>query len=88
MFLLLLSMYTGNVAHPAPIYWIQGALSPWLKRPGREADDVLPSDTEMKYEWSYTTTLPYALLAWTGTALRMGFVYGTFVKCNENIVLT
>jgi hypothetical protein len=31
-----------------PIYWVRGAISPWLKRQGREADHTLSFNTEMK----------------------------------------
>ena len=40
------------------------ALSPGLKRPGREAHSS-PSDAEIKEGWSYTSSLPYAFTAYT-----------------------
>jgi hypothetical protein len=31
-----------------PVQWILGALSPKVKRPGREADDAPPSSVDVK----------------------------------------
>jgi hypothetical protein len=39
-----------------PIQWVQGALSPGVKRPGREADHSPPSSAEIKEMWIYTST--------------------------------
>jgi hypothetical protein len=39
-----------------PIQWILEALSARIKRPGREAGNSPPSSTEVKNEWSYTST--------------------------------
>jgi hypothetical protein len=33
-----------------PIQWVPGALSPRVKRPGREADNSLPSSADVKKE--------------------------------------
>jgi len=38
-----------------PIQWVQGVLSPRVKRPGREADHSPPSSAEVSNEWSYTS---------------------------------
>jgi hypothetical protein len=46
--------------HP-PIYWVPGALSLGVKRPGREADHSPPSSAEVKNAWSYTSTPPVRL---------------------------
>jgi hypothetical protein len=43
--------------------WVPGALSPGVKRPGREADHSPPTTTEIKKTWIYTSTLPYAFMA-------------------------
>jgi hypothetical protein len=40
-----------------------GALSPGLKRPGREADHSLPASAEFKKTWIYTSTAPYIFMA-------------------------
>jgi hypothetical protein len=37
-FSLLDSIQTGSGDHPASYQWVPGALSPWVKRQGREAD--------------------------------------------------
>jgi len=45
---------TGSWAHPAPMQWVQGALSLWVKRPSREADHSPPSSDEVKeYVYQY-----------------------------------
>jgi len=41
-----------------PIQWVTGELSPGIKRPGHEAGHSLPTSTEVKNGWSYTTTTP------------------------------
>jgi hypothetical protein len=41
-----------------------GDLTPEVKRPVREADKSPPSNVEVKNEWSYTSTPPYAFLSW------------------------
>jgi hypothetical protein len=47
-----------------PMQWVQGVLSPGVKRPGREADHSPPSSAEVKNAWSYTSTPQYAFIAW------------------------
>jgi hypothetical protein len=39
------------------------ALSPRVKRQGREADHSLPTSAEVKKMWIYTSTPPYAFMA-------------------------
>jgi hypothetical protein len=46
-------------AHPASYPVGTGALSPGVKRPGREADHLPLSNAEVKNTWSYTSTPPY-----------------------------
>jgi hypothetical protein len=46
-----------------PIQSVRGALSPGIKRPGREANNLLPSDSEVNM-WSYTSTSQYVFMAW------------------------
>jgi hypothetical protein len=48
--------------HP-PIRWVPRALSPGIKRPGREADHLPPASDEVKEMWIYTSTPPYAFIA-------------------------
>jgi hypothetical protein len=38
-----------------PIQWLPGALSPGVKRPGREGDHSLPPSAEVKKMWIYTS---------------------------------
>jgi hypothetical protein len=40
------------------------ALSPGVKKPGRETDHLPPSAAEFKNVWNYTYTPPYVLMAW------------------------
>jgi hypothetical protein len=49
------------------IQWIPGALTSWVKRPGREADHSPASSDEVKYAWSYTST---ALIRFHGVVLN------------------
>jgi hypothetical protein len=57
---LILSVQTESGAHPAyPMG--AGALSPGVKRPGRETDHSPPSNAEVK-RWSYTSTPPYVIM--------------------------
>jgi hypothetical protein len=48
---------------PPPIQWVPGALSPEVRRPGREADHSPPTSVEVKNTWIYTSTPPYAFMA-------------------------
>jgi hypothetical protein len=47
-----------------PIHWVLWALSPGVKRPGREADHSPPTSAEVNKMWLYTFTPPYAFMAW------------------------
>jgi hypothetical protein len=46
-----------------PIQWVRGALSPGVKRQGREADHSPPVSAEVKKMWLYTSTRPYKFMA-------------------------
>jgi hypothetical protein len=46
------------------IQWLVGALSPQVKRPGREDDHSLPSNIEVKNTWNYSSTPLYVSMAW------------------------
>jgi len=63
LFVCLFSVQTGSGAHPASNQWIPGALSPGVKRPGREADHSPSSSAEMKNAWRYTSTPQYVFMA-------------------------
>jgi hypothetical protein len=52
---------TGSGAHQ-PIQWVPGALSPGVKRPGREADHSPPTSAAVKNTWIYTSTSTYAFM--------------------------
>jgi hypothetical protein len=41
--------------------WVPGALSLWVKGPGRGADHSPPSSAEVENAWSYTSTPPICL---------------------------
>jgi hypothetical protein len=45
-----------------PTQWIPGTLSPRIKRPGRETDDLPPNSAIVKKTWIYTSTPPYAFM--------------------------
>jgi hypothetical protein len=48
---------TGSGAHAQPpIQLVPAALSLWVKRQRRDADPSPPSNTQVKNEWSYTST--------------------------------
>jgi hypothetical protein len=52
----------GSGVHPASIQWVLGAISPGVKRPGREADHSHPSSSEVRNAWSYTSTPQYVFM--------------------------
>jgi hypothetical protein len=60
------SILFATVSRPAlgatqsPIQWILGALTPGIKRPGRETDHLAPSSARVKNTWSYTSTPIYS----------------------------
>jgi hypothetical protein len=59
----------ANASRPAlgftrsPIKIVLGALSPGVKRPGREADHSPPSTAGVKNAWRYIPTPPHVFLA-------------------------
>jgi hypothetical protein len=66
-----------------PIQWVPGALSLWVKRPGREADHSLPSSAEVKNAWSYTSTPPIRLHGWCLVKHRDNFYYCSYYYLNQ-----
>jgi hypothetical protein len=40
--------------------WIPGALSPGIKRPGRESDHSTPTSAEVKKTWIYTSIVDHS----------------------------
>jgi hypothetical protein len=55
------TVQTGSGAHPASYSVGTDALSPCVKWPGREVDHIPTSSTDLKNEWSYTSTHPIRL---------------------------
>jgi hypothetical protein len=51
--------------HLSPIQWVLRALSPRVKRPGRETDRPPPSSAEVKNAWRYTSIPQYVFMAWS-----------------------
>jgi hypothetical protein len=51
-------------AQPPPIQWVPEALSPGVKRSGREADYSPPASADFKKMWIYISTPPHAFMAW------------------------
>jgi hypothetical protein len=47
-----------------PIQWVPGTLSPGVKRQGRKADHSPPTSAKVKKMWIYTSTPPYAFMAY------------------------
>jgi hypothetical protein len=62
-FSLLYAVQTGSGAHPASYPMGKAALSPGIKRPGRETDHSPPTSSEVKKTWVYTSTFPYVFMA-------------------------
>jgi hypothetical protein len=60
-----------------------GALSPGVMRPGRDADHLLPSSADAKKERNYTSTAPYAFIAWFLLSIRdtCAFTFLIFELC-------
>jgi hypothetical protein len=56
-----------------PIQWVPGALTPGVKRPGREADHSLPTSAEVKNTWGYAPFPQYVFMAWSLGKCRENF---------------
>jgi hypothetical protein len=55
----LLATSSRSVLQPIqPIRWVSGTLSPWVMRPGREADHSPPTSADVKKTWIYTSIAP------------------------------
>jgi hypothetical protein len=48
----------------SPFKLVQGALSPGVKRPGRDVDHSPSISTEVKKTWIYTSTPSHVFIAW------------------------
>jgi hypothetical protein len=62
-FSLLHVVQTESGVHQPPIEWVPEAISPGVKRQGREADHSPPASAEVKKMWIYTSTALYAFMA-------------------------
>jgi hypothetical protein len=75
-FLFTTMSWPAIVSTQPPSLWVPGVLSPWVKRPGHEANHLPPSSAEVKNTWSYTSTPLYVFMAWclikADTCLRHG----------------
>jgi hypothetical protein len=58
-----------------PFEWVPGALSPEVKRQGREADHSTPASAEVRKMWIYTSTPPYAFMAYCLISYAKGQLY-------------
>jgi hypothetical protein len=56
-------VHTGSGTHQASYLLGTGALSPGVKRPGREAGHLFPTSALVKNSWIYTFTPPYFFMA-------------------------
>jgi hypothetical protein len=50
------NFYFCKLSTQPPVQWVPGALSPGVKRPGREDDHSPPTSAEVKKIWIYTST--------------------------------
>jgi hypothetical protein len=46
------------------IQWAPGALTPDIKLPEFEADQLTPANADVKNTWIYTSTTPYVFMVW------------------------
>ena len=63
------NVISGPRDHTASIQRVLVAAFPAVNCQGREADRSSSASPEIKNEWSYTSTLQYAFLAYTGENL-------------------
>jgi hypothetical protein len=66
---------TGSGAHPAPYLMGTEGTFPGVKWPGRESYHSPPSSAEVKEWGSYTSTPPYAFMAWYLVKHRDNFTF-------------
>jgi hypothetical protein len=84
------SLFATAVPRPAlgstySIQWVPGALSPGVKRPGREADHSSPFSVEVKNAWSYASTPPYVLMVRYLVKHRDNFTFA--INVNVDVVI-
>jgi hypothetical protein len=67
-----------------PIQWVPAALSPEVKRPGREADHSPPSSAEVKNAWRYISHSNTSAWRWFLVKHRGNFTFTftfRFINC-------
>jgi hypothetical protein len=69
------------------IQWVPGALSLWVKRPGREADHSPPSSNEVKNASSYTSIPQYTFIAWCSVKAQGQIYLYILPKPSESTLL-
>jgi hypothetical protein len=74
-----------------PIQWVQGVISPGVKRPRREADHSSPASTKVKKIWIYTSTPPLFLhgvvLKYLSTGTILPFLFLDLLKVGKKFNL-
>jgi hypothetical protein len=70
-----------------PIQGVPGALSLGVKQLGCEADHLPSSSAKVKNEWSYTSTPPYAFMAWCSVEAQVQ-LYLTFTLQRTTFLFT
>jgi hypothetical protein len=65
------NLFRKRIILPCRIQWVAVALSPGVKRPGREADHSPSPIAEVKNAWSYTSIPPYVFLVWCLVKYRL-----------------
>jgi hypothetical protein len=66
---------------------LPGAVSPFVKQPGREADHSPPSSAEVKNVWSYTSTPQHVFMAWCLVKHRNYFILTLWSAEDTNLHL-
>jgi hypothetical protein len=61
------------------------ALFPGVEGPEHEGEGLPPSNAEVKNEWSFTSTHPYAFMLWTETRLTSPCVSVGITKESESV---
>jgi hypothetical protein len=57
-----------------PIQWVPGALSPRVKRQGREADHSPPSSADVKNAWRYTSAPTHDVMLYQNAKGQLYFL--------------
>ena len=66
-----------------PTQWVPGAISPGVKRPGRDVNHLPPSTAEVKNEWSYTSAPPICLHGVDEHNFILAFLFNDAVGSSE-----